>query len=280
MTTTINDRLSRLCRVPYTNVKCPSCGAQPLGHQKHWREARGCSCPERKALARQVTSLLKAHFVVAERPCNGEAHDPRVGGMIDHCSVCAPRWGVVEYLTPIAALCPTPPPPPPPAPPEPVLSAREIRAKLGRVGCAECCGLGWAHFESDQHGFEIERCDNCAPDWFTDEHAAILHAEECGCDFVTTGKDPGEGAVALRTFHGTRAAAPAQSWMPQVIADSSGKWAGNALRFATMEEAEANVRNLSMRWMLVRETRVVTSTDEVNYQWDIERGLVPCRKGA
>ena len=57
------------------------------------------------------------------------------------------------------------------------------------------------------------------------------------------------------------------SWRPEVIADSSGKWVGNALRFATKEEAEANVRNLAMRWILVRETRVVESDDPVNYRW-------------
>jgi hypothetical protein len=57
------------------------------------------------------------------------------------------------------------------------------------------------------------------------------------------------------------------SWKPEVIADGSGKWAGNALRFATREEAEANVANLMSRWMLVRETRVVESDDPVNYAW-------------
>ena len=31
------------------------------------------------------------------------------------------------------------------------------------------------------------------------------------------------------------------SFKPEVIADSSSKWSGNALRFATREEAEANV---------------------------------------
>jgi hypothetical protein len=53
-----------------------------------------------------------------------------------------------------------------------------------------------------------------------------------------------------------------------VIADSSGQWCGNALRFATREEAEANVRDLMMRWFAVRETRVVESDDPVNYRWD------------
>jgi hypothetical protein len=64
------------------------------------------------------------------------------------------------------------------------------------------------------------------------------------------------------------------SWKPEVIADQPGKWNGNALRFATKEEAEANVRDLSMRWTLVRDTRVVESTDPVNYQWVPGIGLV------
>ena len=57
------------------------------------------------------------------------------------------------------------------------------------------------------------------------------------------------------------------SYAPEVIADNSGKWCGNALRFATKEEAEANVRDLFSRWMLVKETRVVESSDPVNYAW-------------
>jgi hypothetical protein len=57
------------------------------------------------------------------------------------------------------------------------------------------------------------------------------------------------------------------SWKPEVIADNSGKWCGNALRFATKEEAEANVRDLSYRWLLVRDTRVVESDEPVNYRW-------------
>ena len=57
------------------------------------------------------------------------------------------------------------------------------------------------------------------------------------------------------------------SWRPEVIADSSGKWAGNALRFATREEAERNVQDLMMRWFAVRETRVVESDDPVNYRY-------------
>jgi hypothetical protein len=56
------------------------------------------------------------------------------------------------------------------------------------------------------------------------------------------------------------------SWKPEVIADNSGKWAGNAVRFATKEEALADVHDLMMRWMLVRETRVVECDDPVNYK--------------
>lgn len=58
-----------------------------------------------------------------------------------------------------------------------------------------------------------------------------------------------------------------KSYAPQVIADSSGKFCGNSLRFPTREEAEANVYNLAQRWMLVTDTRVVESEDEPNYRW-------------
>ena len=57
------------------------------------------------------------------------------------------------------------------------------------------------------------------------------------------------------------------SFKPEVIADASGKWAGNALRFATREEAEANVQDLMMRWFAVTETRVVESDEPVNYRY-------------
>lgn len=57
------------------------------------------------------------------------------------------------------------------------------------------------------------------------------------------------------------------SWAPEVIADNTGKFYGNALRFATREEAEANVKDLMRRWFAVRETRVVESDDPVNYKW-------------
>jgi hypothetical protein len=57
------------------------------------------------------------------------------------------------------------------------------------------------------------------------------------------------------------------SWKPEVIADNTGKWVGNALCFATKKEAEDNVFDLSMRWTMVRDTRVVESEDPVNYSY-------------
>lgn len=59
-----------------------------------------------------------------------------------------------------------------------------------------------------------------------------------------------------------------KSYAPEVKADSSGNWCGNGLRFPTKEEAEANVRDLMMRWTLVTDTRAVESEDEPNYRWD------------
>ena len=56
------------------------------------------------------------------------------------------------------------------------------------------------------------------------------------------------------------------SFAPEVIADNSGKWTGNALRFATAAEAKIYVDDLSYRWLAVREVRVVASTDPVNYE--------------
>jgi hypothetical protein len=61
------------------------------------------------------------------------------------------------------------------------------------------------------------------------------------------------------------------SWKPEVIADSSGQWVGNALRFTTKVEAETYVADLAMRWRLVRSTRVVQSTDPVTHCFDGRR---------
>ena len=49
-----------------------------------------------------------------------------------------------------------------------------------------------------------------------------------------------------------------------VKADNSGKWASNALRFATEVEAERWVRDLASRWTLVLDAAVEHSEDPVN----------------
>jgi hypothetical protein len=63
------------------------------------------------------------------------------------------------------------------------------------------------------------------------------------------------------------------SWAPEVSVDASGKWSGNAVRFATKDEAEAWAFDRMMRWTAVRDTRVVESQDPVNYRW-IDNQLV------
>jgi hypothetical protein len=55
------------------------------------------------------------------------------------------------------------------------------------------------------------------------------------------------------------------SFKPMVLVQ--GEWAGNALRFATEDEALANAENLMGRWMLVEDFRAAESSDPVNYAW-------------
>lgn len=56
------------------------------------------------------------------------------------------------------------------------------------------------------------------------------------------------------------------SWKPEVIADSSGKWCDNDLRFATEEEALDSATALAGRWIQVRLWRAAPSDDPVNYR--------------
>ena len=58
------------------------------------------------------------------------------------------------------------------------------------------------------------------------------------------------------------------SFKPEVIADSSGKWSGNALRFATEEEAKIYVDDLMMRWTAVHDTRVIEVEEPVTVRLD------------
>lgn len=64
------------------------------------------------------------------------------------------------------------------------------------------------------------------------------------------------------------------SYRIEVIADSSDKWVGNALRFATEEEADLYVLDLAWRWTAVRKSRVVQSDEAVNYAWQ-DGALLP-----
>ena len=64
------------------------------------------------------------------------------------------------------------------------------------------------------------------------------------------------------------------SWKAEVIADSSGKWVGDTLRFATQQEAWSYLQDLTYRWSAVRYERVVESNDPVNHRWT-EVGLLP-----
>ena len=64
------------------------------------------------------------------------------------------------------------------------------------------------------------------------------------------------------------------SFKPEVQVNGCDEWVGNALRFATREEAEANARDLMGRWLLVTDTRVTESDDPVNYAWVAPGALV------
>lgn len=57
------------------------------------------------------------------------------------------------------------------------------------------------------------------------------------------------------------------SWKPEVQTDNSGKWYGNALRFAAEHEAKAYVNDLEMRWTAVIDTRVICVDEPVTYAW-------------
>lgn len=58
-----------------------------------------------------------------------------------------------------------------------------------------------------------------------------------------------------------------KSFKPEVQTGSDPKWYGNALSFATYEEAYANARDLSNRWMLVTNYRAVESDEPVKHTY-------------
>ncbi len=49
----------------------------------------------------------------------------------------------------------------------------------------------------------------------------------------------------------------------QVIADSSGEWVGNGLKFDTVEKAREYAVDLSCRWILVTAWRVIDEAGTV-----------------
>ena len=57
------------------------------------------------------------------------------------------------------------------------------------------------------------------------------------------------------------------SWKPEVIADETGKWISNQLRFATQKEAQENAYDLMMRWTAVRDCRATESDEPPNYTY-------------
>jgi hypothetical protein len=72
---------------------------------------------------------------------------------------------------------------------------------------------------------------------------------------------------------GPTPAAPFLSWAPEVIADETGNWLPNGLRFATKAEAKGYNDGLFLRWTAVRDTREVPHTDPVKTLWDPKTGL-------
>ncbi len=64
------------------------------------------------------------------------------------------------------------------------------------------------------------------------------------------------------------------SFSPQVTTGNGiDNFAGNALRFGSRKEAEEQVFDLMMRWHSVTDTRVIETTDPVNYTYH-DRHLV------
>lgn len=57
------------------------------------------------------------------------------------------------------------------------------------------------------------------------------------------------------------------SWKVEVIMDDSGEWEGDALRFATEQEALAYARDLEFRCAAVRDKRIVSSNDPPSHRW-------------
>jgi|KBSSwiStaDraftv2_1062776.scaffolds.fasta_scaffold646892_2 hypothetical protein len=68
------------------------------------------------------------------------------------------------------------------------------------------------------------------------------------------------------------------SYKVEVIADNSGKWVSNALRFPTEEKAEAYAKDLASRWTLVRKWRVVPADEPAEEYHDPQLGISEPRR--
>ncbi len=55
------------------------------------------------------------------------------------------------------------------------------------------------------------------------------------------------------------------SYAPEVFVEN--KWSRNALRFATRAEAEANARDLFMRWTMCSDSRATEAEEAPNYTY-------------
>jgi hypothetical protein len=73
-----------------------------------------------------------------------------------------------------------------------------------------------------------------------------------------------EQEIAGEEIDRAQALADAGSWAVEVIADDSGTWAGNGMRYPSEVSAWWAAKSLATRWTLVREVRVVESPDPVN----------------
>lgn len=59
-----------------------------------------------------------------------------------------------------------------------------------------------------------------------------------------------------------------KSWKPVVQTDNSGRWYDNALRFATIDEAKENARDLASRWLLIIAHSAMPDEAEPNYKYN------------
>jgi hypothetical protein len=65
------------------------------------------------------------------------------------------------------------------------------------------------------------------------------------------------------------------SWKLEIeYVGKEGKWASNAIRFATKEEALSDAHSFRQNWLMENQYRVTESTDPVSHRWENGR-LIP-----